>query len=55
MTYTSPTHEFAADNRLLKLLCLQNKTLRSIGSFHDARQPMWYGFIMKWCAKLNVK
>ena len=38
MTYTHPTHVFAADIHLLKLLHLQNKTVCSIGSFHGAHQ-----------------
>ena len=50
MTYISPIHVFAADTHLLKLLHLQNKAVRSIGSFHGARHPMWYDFVTKWCA-----
>jgi hypothetical protein len=33
MTYACPAWEFAADNHLLKLQCLQNKVLRTIGNF----------------------
>ena len=40
MTYTRPTHEFAADTHLLKLRCLQNKALHIIGSFYGAHKPM---------------
>jgi hypothetical protein len=37
MTYASPVWEFAADTHLIKLQRLQNKALRTIGSF--ARRP----------------
>jgi hypothetical protein len=33
MTYASPAWEFAADTHLIKLQCLQNKVLRTIGNF----------------------
>jgi hypothetical protein len=33
MTYACPAWEFAADSHLLKLQNLQNKVLRTIGSF----------------------
>jgi hypothetical protein len=33
MTYACPTWEFAAESRLLKLQCLQNRVLRTIGNF----------------------
>jgi hypothetical protein len=33
MTYASLAWEFAANTHLLKLQCLQNKVLRTIGNF----------------------
>jgi hypothetical protein len=33
MTYACPAWEFAADTHLMKLQCLQNKVLRTIGNF----------------------
>jgi hypothetical protein len=33
MTYASPAWEFAANTHLLKLQCLQNKVLHTIGNF----------------------
>jgi hypothetical protein len=59
MTYTSPAWELAADTNLLKLQCLQNKVLRTIGNFprrtptrdlHLAFQiPFVYDYITKLC------
>jgi hypothetical protein len=59
MTYASPTWESAADTHLLKLQCLQNKVLRTIGNFprrtpvhelHTAFNiPYVYDFITKLC------
>jgi hypothetical protein len=59
MTYACPTWEFAAETYLLKLQRLQNKVLRSIGSFprstlvrdmHMAFQiPYVYDYITKSC------
>jgi hypothetical protein len=34
MTYACPAWEFAAEPHLLKLQCLQNKVLRTIGNLH---------------------
>jgi hypothetical protein len=33
LTYACPAWDFAADSHLLKLQCLQNRVLRSIGNF----------------------
>jgi hypothetical protein len=59
MTYACPAGEFAAESRLLKLQRLQNKVLRTIGSFprltsvrdmHVAFQiPYVYDYITKSC------
>jgi hypothetical protein len=59
MTYACPAWEFAAESHLLKLQRLQNKVLRTIGSFprrtsvrdmHVAFQiPYVYDFITKTC------
>jgi hypothetical protein len=38
MTYACPAWEFAADNHLLKLQCLQNKVLCIIGNFQGAHR-----------------
>jgi hypothetical protein len=38
MTYACPAWEFAAESDLLKLQRLQNKVLRTIGSFRGAHQ-----------------
>jgi hypothetical protein len=39
MTYAYPTWEFAADIHLMKLQCLQNRVLCTIGNF-DRRTPV---------------
>jgi hypothetical protein len=39
MTYACPAWEFAADNHLLKLQCLQNKVLRTTANF-SRRTPV---------------
>jgi hypothetical protein len=59
MTYACPAWEFAAENHLLKLQCLQNKVFRTIDSFprrtsvrdmHVAFQiPYIYDYITKSC------
>jgi hypothetical protein len=59
MTYACPAFEFAAESHLLKLQRLQNKVLRTIGSFprhtsvrdmHVAFQiPYIYDYITKLC------
>jgi hypothetical protein len=59
MTYASPVWEFAADTHLMKLQCLQNKVLRTIGKFlrntpirdmHISFQiPDVYDYITKSC------
>jgi hypothetical protein len=59
MTYACPAWEFAAESRLLKLQRLQNKVLRTLGSFprrtsvrdmHVAFQiPYVYDYITKLC------
>jgi hypothetical protein len=59
MTYASPTWEFAADTYLLKLQCLQNKVLCTIGNFprhtpveklHKAFNILYiYDYITKLC------
>jgi hypothetical protein len=59
MTYACPAWEFAAESHLLKLQRLQNKVLRTIGTFprrtlarnmHVAFQiPYVYDFITKSC------
>jgi hypothetical protein len=59
MTYACPAWEFAAESLLLKLQRLQNKVLRTIGSFprrtsvrdkHVAFQiPYVYHYITKSC------
>jgi hypothetical protein len=59
MTYACPAWEFAAYNHLLKLQRLQNKVLRTIGSFprctpvrdlHMAfKLPYVYDYITKLC------
>jgi hypothetical protein len=59
MTYASPAWEFAANTHLLKLQCLQNKVLRTIGNFprrtpvrelHKAFNiPYIYDYITKLC------
>jgi hypothetical protein len=59
MTYAIPAWEFAADTHLMKLQCLQNKVLRTIGSFprrtpvldlHMAFEiPFVYDYITKLC------
>jgi hypothetical protein len=59
MTYAFPAWEFAAESHLLKLQRLQNKVLRTIGTFprrisvrdmHVAFQiPYVYDFITKTC------
>jgi hypothetical protein len=59
MTYACPAWEFTADTHLLKLQCLQNKVLRTIGNFprrtpardlHVALKiPYLYDFITKLC------
>jgi hypothetical protein len=59
MTYACPAWEFAAELHLLKLQRLQNKVLRTIGSFprrtpvrdmHVASQiPYVYDYITKLC------
>jgi hypothetical protein len=59
MTYACPICEFAANTHLLKLQCLENKVLCTIGKFpkgiavceyHMAFQvPNIYDYIMKLC------
>jgi hypothetical protein len=59
MTYACPAWKFAADTYLLKLQCLQNKVLRTIGHFprctpvrelHVAFEILYvYDFITKLC------
>jgi hypothetical protein len=59
MTYASPAWEFAADTNLMKLQRLQNKVLRTIGSYPrstlvcDLRMafqiPFLYDYITKLC------
>jgi hypothetical protein len=59
MTYFSPAWESAADIHLMKLQCLQNKVLRTIGNYprntpvrdlHLAFQsPYVYDYITKLC------
>jgi hypothetical protein len=59
MTYACPAWEFAADTHLIKLQCLQNKIICTIGKFsrnatirdmHISFQiPYVYDFITKLC------
>jgi hypothetical protein len=59
MTYASPAWEFAADTHLIKLQCLQNQVLRTIGKLprrtpirelHMAfKIPYVYDYITKLC------
>jgi hypothetical protein len=59
MTYACPTWVFVADTHLLKLQCLQNKDLRTIGNFprctpvcnlHTAFNLMYvYNYVTKLC------
>jgi hypothetical protein len=59
MTYVCPAWEFAADNHLLKLQCLQNKVFCTTGNFprhtsiHDLQMafklPYIYDYITKLC------
>jgi hypothetical protein len=61
MTYACPAWEFAAETHLLKLQCLQNKVLRTIGNLprrtsvsdmHVAfRIPYVYDYITKICRR----
>jgi hypothetical protein len=61
MTYACPAWEFAADNHLLKLQCLQNNVLHTTGNFwrrtlvcdlHMAfKLPHLYDYITKLCKK----
>jgi hypothetical protein len=46
MTYACPAWEFAAGTHLLKLQCLQNKVLRTIGNFprHTAVRKLHKAF-----------
>jgi hypothetical protein len=46
MTYACPIWQFAAENHLLKLQRLQNKVLRTIGSFprHTSARDMHVAF-----------
>jgi hypothetical protein len=59
MNYACPVWDFAADNHLLKLQCVQNKVLRTMGNFlrrtpvrdlHMAfKLPYIYDYIAKLC------
>jgi hypothetical protein len=59
MTYACPAWEFAADTHLMKLQCLQNKVLRTIGKFPrntpipdmliSLQIPYIYNYITKLC------
>jgi hypothetical protein len=59
MTYACPAWEFVPESRLLKLQCLQNRVLRTIGNFlrstsvrdmHDAFQiPYVCNYLIKSC------
>jgi hypothetical protein len=61
MTYACPAWEFAAETHLLKLQCMQNMVLHTIGNFprhtlirdmHVAFQvPYVYDYIMKLCRR----
>jgi hypothetical protein len=59
MTYAYPAWQLTADSYLLRLQCLQNKVLRTIGNFprctpvHDLytalNLPYVYGYVTKLC------
>jgi hypothetical protein len=61
MTYACPVWEFAADTYLLKLQCLQNKVLCTIGNFPGCTPvlnlnrifnlPYVHDYVTKWCRR----
>jgi hypothetical protein len=58
MTYACPAWKFAADNHLLKLQCLQNKVIRTIGNFprrtrvHDLHMAFKLLYVYDYITKL---
>jgi hypothetical protein len=64
MTHANPAWEFVADTHLMKLQCLQNKVLCTIGNFprrtpvrdlHVAFEiPFVYDYITKLCRQAEV-
>jgi hypothetical protein len=61
MTYACPTWDFAADTHLMKLQCLQNKVLRTIGNFprctpvHELHKAFSIPYIYDYVTKLSMQ